>query len=219
MPANKVLSDQEIVILVLDGQTHLYELLMRKFNEQLYRISMSIVNDDKDAEDIMQTAYLNAYRQLANFKQQSSFGTWLTRILINESLLRKKRKSKLEKALIGNNYKDYDHETPLDNLMNKELKVILEKAVASLPEKCRIVFVMREVQGMSTNETMEALQIGESNVKIRLSRAKELLRTELHSYWQPEQLFEFNLVRCDVVVNYVMDHIRNPSPVYLDDHN
>lgn len=211
MPSNKILSDEQIVIEILKGHTHLYEILMRKFNEQLYRVSMSIVNDNKEAEDIMQTTYLNAYRQLSNFKHHSSFGTWLTRILINESLLRKKRKLKLEKTLMENNYKDYDSKTPLDNLMNKELRILLEKAVSSLPEKYRTVFIMREVQGMSTNETMEALQIGESNVKIRLNRAKELLRTELNNYWQPKHLYEFNLVRCDVIVNYVMNNIRNSS--------
>ena len=108
-----------------------------------------------------------------------------------------------------NTYNDYHPETPLDNLVNKELRVILEKAVSTLPEKYRMVFVMREVQGMSTNETMEALDLGESNVKIRLTRAKEMLRNELNTYWQPEQLFEFNLLRCDVIVNYVMNKIKS----------
>lgn len=210
-PGNVInaLSDEEIVLRIVKGEHHLYEKLMRKYNERLYRISMAIVNDDKEAEDIMQIAYLNAYRQLSNFRQQSSFGTWLTRILINESLLHKKRKQKLEQTLMENIYNDHHSGTPLDNLMNKELKVILENAVSTLPEKYKIVFVMREVQGMSTNETMEALQIGESNVKIRLNRAKEMLRAELNNYWQPAQLYQFNLVRCDVVVNYVMKEIFN----------
>jgi RNA polymerase sigma factor (sigma-70 family) len=198
------MTDEEIVAKILDGDTRLYEQLMRKYNQQLYRISMSIIGDDKEAEDIMQTAYLNAFRQLTNFKQQSSFGTWLTRILINESLLHKKRKQKLEKTLMEKTYDDHHGGTPLDDLINKELKVILEKAVNKLPEKYKIVFVMREVQGMSTNETMDVLDIGESNVKIRLNRAKEMLRTELNDYWKPKQLFEFNLVRCDVIVNNVM---------------
>jgi RNA polymerase sigma factor (sigma-70 family) len=202
------MTDEEIVLQILNGRKELYELLMRKFNQQLYRISMSIVNDDAAAEDIMQTAYLNAYKQLAGFKQQSGFSTWITRILINESLLYKKRKEKREKITIENSYNDQHTETPLNNLMNKELKVLLENAVATLPEKYRMVFVMREVQGMSTNETMEALNLGESNVKIRLTRAKEMLRTELSSYWQPGQLYEFNLVRCDVIVNYVMAKIK-----------
>lgn len=208
-PVTNTLSDEEIVVRILNGEQHLYENLMRKFNLRLYRISMSIVNDDKEAEDIMQTAYFNAYRQLSSFKHKSSFSTWITRILINESLLHKKNKLKLEKVLMENTYDDYHNDTPLEGLMNKELKTALEKAVSALPEKYRMVFVMREVQGMSTNETMEALDLGESNVKIRLTRAKEMLRTELANYWQPEQIFEFNLIRCDVIVNHVMNRIKN----------
>lgn len=206
---NQTLNDDELVQCILNGETHLYETLMRKFNQQLYRIGMSIINDDQEVEDIMQIAYLNAYRNLSSFKRHSSFSTWLTKILINESLLHKKRKLKLEKTRTESEYNDQHTETPLDNLMNKELKAILEKAVAALPEKYRIVFMMREVQGLSTNETMEALDLGESNVKIRLTRAKEMLRTELTTYWQPEKLYAFNLVRCDVIVNNVMTHINN----------
>ncbi|MDB4922471.1 sigma-70 family RNA polymerase sigma factor [Mucilaginibacter sp.] len=204
---NLKMSDEEIVERVVKGEQHLYESLMRKYNLRMYRISMSIINDNKEAEDIMQTAYINAYQQLANFQGRSSFGTWLTRILIYESLLHKKRKQKLQKVLMEKQGNDYHNDTPLKGLMNKELKVLLENAVAQLPEKYRLVFVMREIQEMSTNETMDALNLGESNVKIRLSRAKEMLRKELHSYWQPKQLFEFNLIRCDVVVDFVMRNI------------
>jgi len=201
------MSDEEIVERVVNGEQHLYEQLMRKYNSRMYRIAMSIINDDKEAEDIMQTAYINAYRQLKSFQGRSSFATWLTRILIYEALLHKKRKLKLQKVLMEKPDNDYHNDTPLKGLMNKELKGLIESAVAKLPEKYRMVFVMREIQEMSTTETMEALNIGESNVKIRLSRAKEMLRTELLSYWQPKQLFEFNLVRCDVVVDYVMQAI------------
>ncbi len=208
-PIHKIFSDEEIVKEILNGETYLYETLIRKFNSRLYRISMSIINDDKEAEDIMQISYLNAFRQLANFKHESSFGTWLTRILINESLLHKKRKQTLEKRRLESVYNDYHSETPLDSLMNKELKLLLEKAVFTLPEKYRLVFIMREIEGMSTHETMEALNLGESNVKVRLARAKEMLRTKLKTYWQPEHLLEFNLVRCDVIVNYVMTEINN----------
>lgn len=205
---NLKMSDEEIVERVVKGEQHLYESLMRKYNARMYRISMSIINDDKEAEDIMQTAYINAYRQLANFQGRSSFGTWLTRILIYESLLHKKRKLKLQKVLMEKKDADYHNDTPLKGLMNKELKVLLETAVSRLPEKYRLVFVMREIQEMSTSETMEALNLGESNVKIRLSRAKEMLRGELYNYWKPQQLFEFNLIRCDVVVDFVMRSIK-----------
>jgi RNA polymerase sigma factor (sigma-70 family) len=201
-------SDEEIVRRILNGETYLYEGLMRKFNTRLYRISMSIINNDMDAEDVMQTAYINAYRHLASFQNKSAFGTWLTRILINESLLHKKRMSKRSQVLTEQKKNDSHEDTPLKKVMNKELKAILEKAVCKLPEKYRLVFVMREIQELSTHETMEILDLGESNVKIRLTRAKEMLREELSSYYKPNQLFDFNLVRCDRIAEFVMNTIN-----------
>jgi RNA polymerase sigma factor, sigma-70 family len=202
------LSDEEIVKRVAQGEKYLYENLIRKYNLRLYRISMSIVNDDAEVEDIMQTTYLNAYLQLANFQNKSSFNTWLTRILINESLLHKKKSMKRNQLAIQSEKDDMHTDTPLKNLMNKELKVILEKAVSNLPEKYRVVFIMREIEEMSTHETMEVLDLGESNVKIRLTRAKEMLRNELSDYYKTAQLFEFNLLRCDKVANFVMSKIN-----------
>ncbi|MGN6396752.1 MAG: RNA polymerase sigma factor [Mucilaginibacter sp.] len=210
-PQMNNLSDEELVDRIVKGDPRPYETLMRKYNSRMYRISMSIINDDAEAEDIMQITYLNAYRQLSAYRNQASFATWLTRILINESLLHKKRKTRKEQALMETEFIDEHHETPLSGLMNKELKAVLESAVANLPEKYRLVFVMREVQGMSTNETMEVLALGESNVKIRLARAKEMLRAELNKKWKPEQIYEFNLIRCDVIVDYVMRKINNNS--------
>ncbi|HEY9002065.1 MAG TPA: RNA polymerase sigma factor [Mucilaginibacter sp.] len=201
------LSDEEIVDKILHGETALFEVLMRKYNERLYRISLSIVGDGDAAEDIMQTAYINAYRQLSNFEGRSGFGTWLTRILINESLLYKKREQRKQQLVMETAFTEKHDETPLSGLLNKELKGILEKAVASLPEKYRVVFVMREVQGMSTDETMEALDLGESNVKMRLIRAKEMLRDNLQHLWSPRDIYEFNLIRCDRIVEKVMQNI------------
>ena len=202
------LSDQEIVARILKGEDHLYEGLMRKYNTRLYRISLSIVNDDMEAEDVMQTAYINAYLHLSTFQNKAAFSTWLTRIIINESLLHKKKKTKGLQVLAAQNPIDYHNDTPLKNIMNKELKAVLEQAVSKLPEKYRLVFVMREIQELSTNETMEILNLGESNVKIRLTRAKALLRNELSSYYKSNQLFEFNLIRCDRIADFVMNKIK-----------
>ena len=202
------LSDEELVKRVLEGNTWLYERLMRRYNQRLFRISMSIINDEQEAEDIMQQAYINAYQQLHSFQHRSSFSTWLSRIAINEALLHKKKKLKQQQLLSKAKEADRHTDTPLKSLMNKELKNILEKAVSALPEKYRLVFVMREMEEMSTHETMEVLNLGESNVKIRLNRAKEMLRAELSGYYRSHQVFGFNLVRCDKVVNYVMAHIR-----------
>lgn len=205
------LSDEEIVERIINGEKDLYEILIRKYNLRLFRISMSIINDDMEAEDIMQTSYLNAYLQLSTFQNRSAFGTWLTRILINESLLHKKKKIR-QQQMIANSEESPDPKgNPLKNLMNKELKTILEKAVSNLPEKYRMVFVMREIQEMSTNETMEVLDLGESNVKVRLKRAKEMLREELSNYYKPNQLLEFNLIRCDKITNFVMAGINKSA--------
>lgn len=202
------ISDEEIIQRVVRGEKQLYEQLMRKYNQRMYRISRAIVNDDMEAEDVMQTAYLNAYLQLPGFKNKSSFGTWLTRILINESLLHKKKSLKRQQLYDGVKPETEHKETPLKNLMNKELKTILESAVSRLPDKYRLVFVMREIQEMSTTETMEILNLGESNIKIRLSRAKEMLRQELSSHYKSAELFEFHLSRCDRIVGSVMNKIR-----------
>jgi RNA polymerase sigma factor (sigma-70 family) len=201
-------NDEEIVSRIIRGETHLYENLMRKYNLRLFRISMSIINDDIAVEDVMQTAYLNAWLNLSRFKNKSSFGTWLTRILINESLLYKKKQSK-RLALVEKQENEYQSESPLKGLMNKELKVLLEKTIADLPEKYKIVFVMREIEEMSTNETMGILNLSESNVKVRLNRAKEMLRGNLSSYYKSNELYEFNLIRCDRVVNFVMGEINS----------
>src|SRR5207248_1280727 len=121
--------DEEISDRVLKGEKHLYENLIRKFNLRLYRMGMAIINDDKEVEDVMQTAYLNAYLHLADFKKKSSFGTWLTRIFINESLLVVKRRKKQKQALEENREIVHDNKTPLNGLMNNELKIILEKSI------------------------------------------------------------------------------------------
>lgn len=215
MMNKKELSDEEIVERVIRGEKSLYEILMRKYNLQMFRISMSIVNDSMEAEDVMQTAYLNAYLQLSNFKNKSAFSTWLIRILINESLLHKKKKQKRDQLLMEAENDTAQRDTPLKSLMNKELKTILEKAVSDLPEKYRMVFIMREIQEMSTSETMEVLNLGESNIKIRLSRAKEMLREGLSGYYKPNQLFEFHLNRCDKIVNTVMSKINAAHTEYL----
>jgi RNA polymerase sigma-70 factor (ECF subfamily) len=204
---NPLMRDEELVKRIVSGEKRLYEQLMRKYNQRLYRISRSIVNDDAAAQDIMQTAYLNAYLNLANFQAKSSFATWLTQILINESLLYKKRSRRHQEAISNNKENPIHHQTPLSELMNNELKTILEQSVSGLPEKYRLVFVMREMEEMSVNETMEVLNLSESNVKVRLNRAKEMLRINLSSHYKSSHVYHFHLTRCDTVVKFVMAQI------------
>jgi RNA polymerase sigma factor (sigma-70 family) len=199
-----IISDEQIVERILKGEKQLYEKLMRKYDQRLFRIGRSIINNEEEVRDIMQNTYLNAYLHLPFLQNRSSFGTWVVKILVNESLLRKKGKLK-QRQTINNQLSD-EMETPLESLLNKELKALLERAIVELPEKYKLVFVMREVEEMSTIETMEVLSLSESNVKIRLSRAKEMLRENLAGK-KLKEVFKLRLPYCNKIVNYVMNKI------------
>jgi len=201
------LTDEDLVERVINGQTYLYEILMRRLNARMFRISLSFIGDDMEAEDIMQNTYIYAYRNLSKFNKKAKFNTWITRILINECILRKKKLINRLKVINAKGHNDIVIQTPLNDVMNKELKVLIETAISALPEKYRIVFVMREIEEMSTQETMDILDIEESNVKIRLMRAKALLRDQLKDYYRSPELFEFHLKRCDRIVFAVMQQI------------
>jgi RNA polymerase sigma factor (sigma-70 family) len=211
IPADSV-SDKEVITRVLKGEKDLYALLMRRYNQRLYRIGMSIINDDHEVEDVMQVAYIKAYENLGKFEFKSSFSTWLTRILINESLLRiKKRKQSLtmNDDMNNENYKQAPStlQTPLMKVLNTELKTALEEAVRQLPEKYRTVFVMREIEDMNVSETQECLDLSEVNVKVRLNRAKAMLRNSLSSLYKKEDILHFHLSRCDRITGNVMKKI------------
>jgi len=199
------LSDEELITRILDGEKRLYELLIRRYNQRLYRIGMSVLENEAEAEDAMQTAYINAYEHLSGFENRSSFGTWLTRIMLNQCY-EQKRKSRH----ILTNFEQTDNlvtmNTAVNELANKELSVALQQAVAKLPEKYRLVFVLREMEDLSVRETSAALNIEEANVKVRLNRAKTMLRENLNSYMK-DYVYSFHLTKCDRIVNGVMNRL------------
>ncbi len=202
-------SDEEIVRRVLAGEKHLYEKIMRKYNQRLYRIGISIVIDSEETQEIVQASYIKAYEHLSDFKFKSDFSTWLIRILINESYLHLHQRQRIGQIKERELKSATGNESPLQKLINKEVTNILEKALAQLPEKYRIVFIMREVQNMSTRETMECLNISKSNVKVRLKRAKEMLRNLLTEYYKIKDLYDFDEPRCDAVVKNVLTYIES----------
>ncbi len=208
-------TDNEIIARILHGEKNLYALIVRRYNQRLYRVAMSIVNDDAEVEDIMQTAYISAYENLGKFAFKSSFATWLTRILINESLLRLKKRGKSinmnDDTMDNEIYQQHTMEvkTPVAKLLNAELKTILEEAIRQLPEKYKIVFVMREIEGMNVADTQECLDISEANVKVRLNRAKALLRQTLNDRYKKEDILHFHLSRCDKMIERVMKGIEH----------
>lgn len=195
-------SDQELIARILAGEKRLFEALLRKYNQRLYRIGMSLLGSEAETEDAMQTAYINAYEHLAQFGHRASFGTWLTRIMLNQCYAQLRKNMRPTEAL-----KQTDNfinmETPENELANKELGRALEHAIAQLPEKYRLVFVMREIEDMSVRETSVALSIEEGNVKVRLNRARTLLRAHL-SHYMKDQVYSFHLTRCDRIASHVL---------------
>ncbi len=207
------ISDNELVTRIVQGEINLYEVIIRRYNQRLYRIGISIINDESEVEDAMQTAYINAYENIGKFGFRSSFSTWLTRILINECIHRLKQKEKsialsdsgMEIAL----HQQHIHhmQTPAHSAMNIELASILDDAIRKLPEIYRTVFVMREIEDLNVAETRDCLNISEVNVKVRLNRAKALLREFLSGYYKKEDILHFHLSKCDRIVNAVMTEI------------
>ena len=207
------LSDEQVVADVLDGQTALFEVLMRRYNERMYRVARSIVRDDAEAEDIMQQAYVNAYANLRQFKGQAQFSTWLTRIAIHESLLRVRRKKRYEpfgeesrawSLLRGQGCGD-----PERQAASGELRALLESAIERLPDGAREVFVLRDVEGMSTLEAAQSLDVSEDVVKTRLFRARSALRRDLieRTGTSAPDVFRFYRPRCDRMVSEVLSRI------------
>ncbi|MGN6476080.1 MAG: RNA polymerase sigma factor [Flavipsychrobacter sp.] len=197
--------DEEIIREVQNGATKPFEIIIRRYNQKLYRIGMSILNNDTEAEDAMQSAYIHAYEHLHQFENRAAFGTWLIRIMINECYaIRRKQQAEKEKLQLPNN--DTSMNTPANVLVNKELNAILENAIASLPEKYRMVFVLREIEHLSVKETSDILSLEQSNIKVRLNRAKTMLKENLSGYMK-DHVYDFHLSRCDSMVDRVMSQL------------
>ena len=211
------LSDEEVVTRVLAGETAMFEIVMRRHNQRLYRVARAILRNDGEAEDVMQDAYVRAYEHLDQFAGRAMFSTWLTRIAVHEALARQRR---------GTRYQELDSMSdregdPMDRLAalapdpeqqasNSETRRLLEEAVERLPDAYRTIFMLRDVEEMSTIDTAHVLDISEENVKVRLHRARALLRKSLYARagMERKEAFNFHAVRCDRVVRNVFERIQ-----------
>jgi len=212
------ISDEEVVRRLRAGETGLFEVIMRRYNQRLYRVARAILRDDTEAEDVMQQAYVNAYRHLDQFEGRALFSTWLTRIAVHEALARARRRGRFHDPEIVD---DSNSDTmsglkspgldPERQAFAGELRALIESAIEALPDHYRAVFVMREVEGMSTTESAECLDITEETAKTRLHRARKLLRDSLYERAGIESAaaFSFEAPRCDRVVAAVFEQISN----------
>ncbi len=208
-------TDEEIVDRVRGGETALYEIIMRRYNQRLYRVARAILRDDGEAEDVMQDAYVRAYEHLDQFARRAPFSTWLTRIAVHEALARVRQRNRTQQINDGEHEGEFVMnlaEPSLDpeQMASKaELGHLLEEALLSVPEQFRSVIMLRDVEELSTVETAEALEITEENVKIRLHRGRALVRGWLfqHVGARAKDAFPFMGARCDRVVQKVLERL------------
>jgi RNA polymerase sigma-70 factor (ECF subfamily) len=210
-------SDDIVIEKILGGDIALFEVLIRRYNSVLYRIARSHGFNHQDAQDLMQDTHVIAYTQLSKFEGRASYKTWISRIMINKCLYKLKYgyfKNEFPSELVHGLNTDSMPEKAQANqtentLLNRELSTVLEKSIQNIPVMYRTVFILREVEGFSVFETAELLDITSTNVKVRLNRAKALLRSEIEGFYTRTELFSFNLIYCDAMVYRVFDKINS----------
>jgi RNA polymerase sigma-70 factor (ECF subfamily) len=195
-----------------------FERLMRQHNQRLFRVARSILRDDADAEDALQDAYVQAYRKLGDFRGEAELATWLTRIVINQALMRVRKRTRDRVVVpfspgVGParelDVVDDQAESPSDAVLRGEVRKVLERRIDELPEAFRTVFVMREVEEMTARETADALGIPEATVRTRLFRARAMLRAALDRDVDSARsgIFSFDGPRCDRIVAGVLQRL------------
>jgi RNA polymerase sigma-70 factor, ECF subfamily len=204
-------TDEEVVERVKGGEIALYEILMRRYNQRLYQVTIAILRDGAEAEDVMQDAYVRAYEHLEQFEGRAPFASWLTRIAVHEALARIRQRGHFE-PLDETEDGEISMKTvdttpdPEQNASRSETSELLEAAVLGLPEPYRTVVMLRDVEEMSTKDAAEVLELTEENVKVRLHRGHAMMRSWLLARVgsSGKNAFPFMGERCDRVVQGVM---------------
>ncbi len=209
-------NDDAVIEKIRNGNLALFEVLIRRYNPVLYKIARSYGFNHQDSEDLMQDTHVAAYTELSKFEHRASYKTWISRIMINRCLYKLKygyfknevpseqipESNSLPMHVQGN-----EHQTE-DLLQNRELGKVLEKSLQNIPVNYRIVFVLREIEGFSVAETAELLNITPINVKVRLNRAKAQLQNEIEQFYTRSELYSFNQIYCDAMVQKVFEKIN-----------
>ena len=207
----KQLTDEAIAMRVRAGEPALFEILIRRHDQQLFRAARAILGEDAEAEDALQQGWLLAYSKLGQFNGQSKLSTWLTRIVINEALARRPRLRLLEEVEMvpAPEERTSPETSPEAMAALGELARLLETAIDGLPEMYRVIFVLREVQGLSTADTAESVGTSEDVVKVRLHRAKAQLRDVVAAQLEGAAAVAWPFLgdRCERMTARVMDAI------------
>lgn len=215
------LPDAELVLRICAGNHHAFELLMRRYNRVLFRTARSVLKDDSEAEDALQDAYLQAYRNMHAFRGDASLQTWLTRIVLNEAIARSRklgRRAEIIDLGLGTDEpaqeeQAMDHNSPAspENMaLRGQFRALLEKHIDKLPDAFRTVFVLRAVEELGADEVALCLGIPEATVRTRFFRARGMLRESLNREldFAVEEAFSFDGARCDRIVGNTLARLK-----------
>ena len=207
-------TDAEVITNIWSGNTAMFEILIRRYNSYLYKVARGYGFNHQDAEDLMQETFVNSYINLKQFAARSSFKTWIIRIMLNQCYHKANKysyKKEIVTDLLPDNssymFSNNDHNDNSRAVVNRELNRTIEACIQALPENYRITFTLRELSGLGNAETAEILHTTQSNIKVRLNRAKAILRKEIEKIYSPEDIYEFNLIYCNRITNAVMQKI------------
>jgi RNA polymerase sigma-70 factor, ECF subfamily len=220
--APESLTDSDLLAKIRAGERGLFEVLMRRYNQRLYRAARAILQDESEVEDVLQQAYLNAFAHLDRFEARSQVSTWLTRIVINEACARRRQASRTGRSETPSGETPHGAlaaaasalPSPEHQAYAGELQRMIEEAVDSLPEPYRLVFMLRDVEGLSTGESGVVLGLGDDAVKTRLHRARAMIRrvVEERCGVAASRSFQFQAPRCDRVVGSVLAELERGAP-------
>jgi len=191
--------DFDLIQAINAGEVEKFQDLVKRYEAKLYNFSLRMCRDPSDAEDMIQDTFLNVFRYLKNFRYETKFKNWLYKVAAS-TCFKKRRKSKFapEKELSLDEFRPDDEAEkpdhvpqwalmPLDKLLNEELAGVISKTIITLPKKYRMVIVLRDIEGFSTTETAQILNLSPSNVKVRLHRARLYLREKLKGYFENDR--------------------------------
>ena len=192
-------NDFDLIQAINSGQAEKFHDLVKRYEHKLYNFSLRMCRNRSDAEDMIQDTFLNIFKYLRNFRHETKFKNWLYKVAAS-TCIKKRRKSKfapdkelsLDEFLPDDQAEKPDHVPewamlPLDRLLNEELSGVINETILALPKKYRVVIVLRDIEGFSTAETAQILNLSPSNVKVRLHRARLYLRDKVKGYFENDQ--------------------------------
>jgi RNA polymerase sigma-70 factor (ECF subfamily) len=205
------LSDEAIATRVMDGDLAAFELIIRRYNQRLFRVARGILGSDEEAEDVVQEAYIRAYEHLGEFEGRASFSTWLTKIVVYAATKRRRKMRRVRPFTSEDELMSVAEtaDDPRANASRNEIRSLLAGAVDELPPGLRVIFILRLVEGLDTEETARTLDLTPANVKVRLHRARALLRQSIDQRLEGETraLYRFDGKRCDRIVRAVITRL------------